>query len=341
VLSRGIVISFIIASAPAVADAAVHLDHCVITLGGVRAVVDGTIAPTVNLHVTVARWQLGELVARDVVIDVHDTRAGLRACATAKVGSAALDACGTLTRTYSQVRAVTWRARAPGWAAHGTGSVTRKGQITAHAVFEAGGTVELDATGSVTQLIARGEMRGEGQRVPFTASANLVEGRLTSLVASVLGGEISVDPVTPHLRTPTDLAIHARGLELGRLLPARVVDTRGAGVLDGELAMRLDSTGASVISGRLQARTSGRIRVADTSWVPKTAGLEQRIASTLADFEYTHLEATLAPRGSDPDVCLAISGHGKTVPQVLDLVINLRGARDLAQRLVPHLRSSS
>jgi hypothetical protein len=60
--------------------------------------------------------------------------------------------------------------------------------------------------------------------------------------------------------------------------------------------------------------------------------LHQRIAATLADFEFLRLAAVLHPAGSDPDLQITVQGRGKQIAQDLDLTINLRGLRSAARR---------
>ncbi|MGE5181700.1 MAG: YdbH domain-containing protein [Acidobacteriota bacterium] len=217
------------------------------------------------------------------------------------------------------------------------GTISPAIDVTARIVLGSA-RLEVIARGSLASLTARGSLHAAGIAVPFTAHANLRAHRLDSFVANVLGAEVTLDPVTVALGRPTELAFHVRGLALARVLPAQLQAT---GTLDGELAIRIDRDGASLRAGTFCARAPGRIRVTDTSWLPDGDGLKHRLAGTLADFAYAQLAIDLAPRGSDPDIRLAIRGHGAAIPQQLDLVVNLHGARDVAQRLIPRVWRSS
>lgn len=218
-----------------------------------------------------------------------------------------------------------------------TGTVSPRIHVRARITVGAA-KIDVAATGSLSDLDAKGELRVAGLHVPFTARADLSARRLVAFSATVVGAEVVADPVTWQPDGPTELALHVRGLDLARIVPARVIAT---GTLDGELAIRIDRDGASLHDGTLRARGPGLIHVTDTRWLPTGDGLEPRLAATLANFSYAQLAIDLAPRGSDPDVRVAIHGHGTANDQALDLTVNLHGARHVAQRLAPHVWRSS
>jgi len=56
----------------------------------------------------------------------------------------------------------------------------------------------------------------------------------------------------------------------------------------------------------------------------------QRIGAALADFRFSKLAVVI---GDEPDVHLEVRGQGKRIPQQIDLVLNVRGAREVANRL--------
>lgn len=256
-VSRSLVVWVALVIAPAVAHADVRLHDCVISLGGARAVVNGTISPSIRLSARIA------------------------------LGSARIDAT---------------------------------------------------ASGSLASLDVRGTLHAAGIAIPFSGHASPRAHRIDSLVATVLGADVSIDPVTLHLDAPNEIALHVRGLPLQRVLPDKLQAT---GVLDGEIAIAIDAHGAALRTGELHARAPGRLRVTDTSWLPDGEGVKHRLAATLADFAYAQLAIALAPRGDDPDVQLAIRGRGTTIAQDLDLVINVHGVRDVVPRLVPRVWRSS
>ncbi|HEX3764017.1 MAG TPA: YdbH domain-containing protein, partial [Kofleriaceae bacterium] len=138
---------------------------------------------------------------------------------------------------------------------------------------------------------------------------------------------------------PLDLVIHARDLELHRVLGSVArghADGRGA--LDGELALRIAGGGAALQRAVLRARPRGTLQLSDPAWRAQVSAsaagfaLHQRIAATLADFEYLRLVAVLHPAGSDPDLQITVQGRGKQIAQDLELTINLRGLRSAARR---------
>jgi hypothetical protein len=49
------------------------------------------------------------------------------------------------------------------------------------------------------------------------------------------------------------------------------------------------------------------------------------------DFAYDRLTCVVQPRGRDPEAILLLHGRGTRVPQEVELAINIRGARALAQ----------
>jgi hypothetical protein len=137
-----------------------------------------------------------------------------------------------------------------------------------------------------------------------------------------------------------DVTVQLRGIELERAFAVFGRDhAEGTGILDGELAVHIDESGWSITNGKLVSRGPGTIRITDPRWRERAAApatgfaVRQRIAATLADFEYTRLVVELAPRGVDPELRVELDGHGGEVAQALDVVVNLRGLRDLSERL--------
>lgn len=158
--------------------------------------------------------------------------------------------------------------------------------------------------------------------------------------ASALGGELVTEPVAAPADRPLELAIHARGLALHRVLAAFARGRAdGSGVLDGELAIELAVDGPWLRRAALRARPRGTLQLSDPAWRAQASAsavrfaLHQRVAATLADFEYLQLAAVLAPAGSDPELRITAQGRGRRIAQDLDLVINVRGVRDAARRL--------
>ena len=155
-----------------------------------------------------------------------------------------------------------------------------------------------------------------------------------------LGAELSTEAVTFDGRL-VDVAIDARGLDLAQVLAilgrGRVMAT---GVLDGQVVIRADDHGLAIRSATLRSRHAGVIRMPSFDWSKQALvsvtgiALHSRILATLADFAYDRLAIEMQPRGADPEARVVMSGHAKRLAQELDLVVNLRGVRDVTQELI-------
>jgi hypothetical protein len=264
---------------------------------------------------------------RTVAIDAHlaPTRALRWSASAARIGGAELRApSGTLVAR----RTLRWRAADARWAGGrvrdpaGTVEFSTSTRYTATWTAITGpGPIELGA----------GELRAHRSQ----AGWSLDEGR-----ARALGGELVVEPATAVHDRPLDLVIHARNLELHRVLGSLARGhADGSGALDGELALRITDAGASLQRAVLSARPLGTLQLSDPAWRAQVSAsvtgfaLHQRIVATLADFEYLRLAAVVHPEGSDPDLQITVRGHGKRIAQDLDLTINLRGIRSAVRRL--------
>jgi hypothetical protein len=263
---------------------------------------------------------------RAIAIDAHlaPPRTLRWSASAARIGGAELRApSGTLIAR----RSLQWRAAEARWAGL--------------RVREPAGTVELGAatrytatwtatTGPGPIELGAGELRAHHSQ----AGWSLDDGR-----ALALGGELVVEPAAAAPARPLDLEIHAHDLALHRVLGSFARGhADGSGALDGEIAVRIAATGASLQRAVLRARPRGTLQLSDPAWRAQVSAsatgfaLHQRIAATLADFEYGQLAAILHPAGSDPDLQITVQGHGKRIAQDLDLTINLRGLRSAARR---------
>lgn len=264
---------------------------------------------------------------RTVVIDTHLAPPGtLRwSASAARIGGAELRApSGTLVAR----RTLRWRAAEARWAGmrvrDPAGTVELGGSARHTATWTAitgPGPIELDA----------GELRVHRSQAGWSVDG----GR-----AHALGGELVAEPAAAAPDRPFELVIHARGLELHRVLGAVARGhADGSGALDGELALRIAGAGVALQRAVLRARPRGTLQLSDPAWRAQASAsaagfaLHQRIAATLADFEYLQLAAALHPAGSDPDLQITVRGRGKRIAQDLDLTINLRGLRSAARRL--------
>jgi hypothetical protein len=262
---------------------------------------------------------------RAVVIDTRLAPPGtLRwSASAARIGGAELRApSGTLVAR----RTLQWRAAEARWAGM--------------RVREPAGTVELGAstrhTATWTAITGPGPIELDAGQLRVHRSQagwSLDEGR-----AHALGGELVAEPATAAPDRPFDLVIHAHNLELHRVLGAVARGhADGSGALDGELALRIVGAGVALQRAVLRARPRGTLQLSDPAWRAQVSAsaagfaLHQRIAATLADFEYLELAAALHPVGSDPDLQITVRGRGKRIAQDLDLTINLRGLRSAAR----------
>lgn len=205
-------------------------------------------------------------------------------------------------------------------------------------------SVVADVAGPLTALVATGTVHAvradvgpymlAALSVPFTVAGEHVS---VSAKASLLGGELRLEPATVRDRS-LDLVLRARGLELARLL-APTKRVTGSGVIDGELALHVDSKGWSLLHGELHARSSGALVVRDAKWRKLVAtpgsqlAVQTRVINALTDFEYSALTAELAPPGSEKDVRVSLRGRGRTNHQELDIALRARGVRDIAAHL--------
>ncbi|HEU4732546.1 MAG TPA: YdbH domain-containing protein [Kofleriaceae bacterium] len=256
--------------------------------------------------------------------------------ASARVGAARLQAPSGALIAHRTLR---WRATEAEW----RGARFR----------EPAGQVELGAEHRHTTTWAAIHGPGPVELGPGEIWFHCARGRwmLDHGRSAALGGELTIDPSAgppsagpsaghPASQPTGELVLRARGLDLHRVLAWFAHGhADGTGLLDGELAIRLGDAGLWVTRGALQARHAGNLRLSDPAWRARASAsatgfaLHQRIAATLSDFEYAHLTAVLHPAGADPELQVTTQGRGKRVAQELDLVINLRGVRDVARRL--------
>ena len=142
----------------------------------------------------------------------------------------------------------------------------------------------------------------------------------------ILGGEITSDPLI--LRAGTDAVLHVHGIDLAQLLAllghGHVTAT---GTLDGELALHAGD-GVAITRGNLRARRGGVVHVLGLP-------VDERIALTLSDFAYNQLSVIVHPAGTDPEVELAMRGHGERIDQEIDLNVNVHGVRDVIGMRLP------
>jgi len=299
-------ITIAIAIAPrAHAAGQITVEHSRVTIAGTPFVVSGTlgIAPlAADFKAYTRTWRFGDLALRDVAIRVRARSNGLQACVAGDALGSRLVACGALPRSLEHAAVdVTWRLR-------GTG-----------------------ATGQGTALMAwrRGAIRVEHASFELAPDANVANGTLAGELAGTLA--------------PLDLRIttRVRGAQLGKMLVlASDGKLEGSGLIDGELALRVDGRGVTVGRGALQARAAGAFRVRDAAWANRLTasihGVEvhRRIENALSDFAYDRLALVVRAPGSDPDATLVLHGRGKRVAQELAITVNLRGVRTTARTLL-------
>ncbi|HEU0035614.1 MAG TPA: YdbH domain-containing protein [Kofleriaceae bacterium] len=193
-----------------------------------------------------------------------------------------------------------------------------------------------------------GTSRGERHVLAWhgvdAAAWSLGAGTVTLDAGAIESGSVHAYGATLAVAAPAQwggvVALRVRDLPLAELVHRLGGDrVAGRGVLDGELAIRIAGTGWEVERATLATRGPGTLRVRDIAWVDRVVAdhakspfaLHERIAGALADFELERLSLVLAPRGTEPDLRIAVQGRGRRVPQVLDLVFNICGVRDTAR----------
>lgn len=221
----------------------------------------------------------------------------------------------------------------PAWSAKGSGQISVASKDLA--IREVTGRVDLAIPAGELGTIAFTDARisldvtrtftgGESEPWKLRVSA----GR-----ARFAGGELSVDPFDIVTNRPIDVVVRGRGLQLAKL-PGRGT-FEASGIVDGQLALRVDGSTVSPLAGELRARAGGRLRVSDPVWRRRVAGtageglaIRERVAGALTDMDYSKLTVTLAPPGTSPEMRIAVSGRGHHLRQELHLDVNLRGVRD-------------
>lgn len=152
------------------------------------------------------------------------------------------------------------------------------------------------------------------------------------------GGSLAIAPFR-FAGAPVDITIQLHDIALAKLLPGRVQTNA---VVEGELAVGLDRSALTIQRGELRTRRGGRIRIADRALRDRAtklvagAGLERRLLGALVDFRFSTLDASLAPRGVEPELRVHARGHGVLVPQHIDLDIDVRGLRESVEGLAFH-----
>lgn len=152
------------------------------------------------------------------------------------------------------------------------------------------------------------------------------------------------DPANPDL----NLALTVRGLSVAEVLRAATGGrATGSGTLDGWVAfrMRLGDDPLLVLGeSQIASRGGGRIRVGDEDLVESMAKalrsfslsdwVKQRIAATLSDFDYRRLLFTVRRGAGTTGVSMRVRGRGHTLPQELDLVMNVDAIQSVINQVL-------
>lgn len=304
--------------------------------------------------------------ARSGGLPFHRVRV-VDATVTGPDGASAVSATATATAAGLELSIEARDPSPHGWRATGTGTITW--DAAGHAVLTgghvdvsvparalgrttvSGATLSADVDGdlsapavsvrgtvAVKSAAVGGMLAVDDVHVPFTLRATTagVTVAVARASASALGGELASEPFAITRGAPTDITVRASGLDLGRTLAAlghgRV---HGTGALDGELVVRVAAGDWSIASAGLRTRDRGTIGVADAALRDRLAKLDspfavhQRIAGALADFAYDTLTAELGARTANPELRVTLRGHGRRNAQQLDLVLGVRGVRDV------------
>ncbi len=172
-------------------------------------------------------------------------------------------------------------------------------------------------------------------QIPATLDAEGIHVR--NAHANLGGGTLRLDGFAPTNGTP-DLVLYANGVRLVDLL-APTKRVTGTGVIDGEIALHVDTRGLWVRKGQLHARAGGTLQVTDAALRKKVAAInpasvQSKLGSALTDFKYDTLTAELSAPGDGPELRVSTRGRGRTNSQELDIAIGFRGVRDVAADLL-------
>jgi hypothetical protein len=215
------------------------------------------------------------------------------------------------------------------------GVVVTKGKLSA----------DLSGNLSTLELQGRGVARGNvathgfavvGATLPFTYDREGLH--VGASRATVSGGEVTVDPFVLGTK-PTDIVLHAKGVQLGDLLE-KTGRVSGKGLVDGSVALHLAGSDWTLKTAALSARSGGTLQVTDQGLrdrfakVASPLAVHAAIANALTDFQFTELVAELGPRGADPELRLKTRGRGRRNHQELDIAVGVRGVRDVAPSLL-------
>jgi hypothetical protein len=215
------------------------------------------------------------------------------------------------------------------------GVVVSKGSLSADLSGNLS-TLELQGRGVARGNVATHGLAVEGATLPFTYDREGLH--VGASRAKVSGGEVTVDPFVLGTK-PTDIVLHANGVQLGDLLK-QTGRVTGNGLVDGSVALHLAGSDWTLKSAALTARAGGTLQIADKSLRDRLAKVDSplavhaAIANALTDFQFTELVAELGPRGADPELRLKTRGKGRRNHQELDIAVGVRGVRDVAPSLL-------
>lgn len=132
------------------------------------------------------------------------------------------------------------------------------------------------------------------------------------------GGTIGVNDLALALGQPITTALEFKSVDLGAMLALAGIDgLSGSGTIEGQVPVRMDDAGVTIMSGRLAATGPGIVRYTGAALPDGVSGERddatdavRLLRQALADFRYTDLTLTLDR---------SASGEG-------ELLVNLKGA---------------
>lgn len=160
------------------------------------------------------------------------------------------------------------------------------------------------------------------------------------------GGRVAVAPFRFHAERPdVALQLDMRGVDVGRALRTLTEGRAdGSGRLDGHVAVRVRHEAPyRIVLGatHLEARGPGHVQMGGEEllgslgeWARPLDGdlIARRVVAALADFAYTDFTLDRAPPARAP-LRAHLVGTGRTVPQGVDLEVNLRGLQELLDEM--------
>lgn len=198
------------------------------------------------------------------------------------------------------------------------------------------------------ELRAGDEVLGAGRARFGLGPKTLEVGEVTAALGK---GKVVVKPFSVARSAPrAQVTLALTGLDLRRWLP--VVSRghlRGTGIVDGTLRASVTPDSLSIRTGRLVARSAGRLQVERSRYLEElvrtrlknanvvSRKVGRRVVAALCDFDYERLALEFFEGKRRPEVRLQVDGHGHRVPQRIELTIDATGVEEVAASALRHM----